>query len=482
MGPSGSGKTTLLDLLAGRKTQGKTVGTVLFGGKEPSKAFLRRYTGYVEQFDTLISMLTVEEMLMYTAELKRSASESMDSKKRAVQKVLEKLSLEPCRSVKIGSKMEKGISGGQAKRTNIGLALIANPRVLFLDEPTSGLDSFTANEVMTVVKQLVQDGTTICATIHSPSQFTFSLFDRLLMLNNAAKVLEYLSNTDVGEEVGKELHTQSATMIPWYRQVWILFKYRTRRNYTDPGFLSIRLGDKIMTSLIIMTLFWNVGKNFDEDNLVNINGLIFIWNTLPGFSAFGYAPAIFMERGLYARERADGLYYPISYLLAKMVDEMLLLAIVCLAISAYVFFGVKFQGDFSLFYVVFWLENCVGVVIAYVVALISPSMEAANALLPTYVISVFFLQGFLIRDADQPPWWNWYSYISFLKYSYGSYIVNQYSGDMGDPTWMRGYYIWGQGRSNLDARSDLDARRFFLYIRLGCEAWLTLQFKNFRSR
>jgi hypothetical protein len=49
--------------------------------------------------------------------------------------------------VLIGSPMTKGISGGQAKRVNIGIALITAPRVLFLDEPTSGLDSFTANEV-----------------------------------------------------------------------------------------------------------------------------------------------------------------------------------------------------------------------------------------------------------------------------------------------------------------------------------------------
>ena len=45
----------------------------------------------------------------------------------------------------------------QAKRTNVGIALITSPRVLFLDEPTSGLDSFTANEVMAVVKLLVRD-------------------------------------------------------------------------------------------------------------------------------------------------------------------------------------------------------------------------------------------------------------------------------------------------------------------------------------
>ena len=49
--------------------------------------------------------------------------------------------------MRIGTQLARGISGGQAKRVNIGIALITNPRVLFLDEPTSGLDSYTANEV-----------------------------------------------------------------------------------------------------------------------------------------------------------------------------------------------------------------------------------------------------------------------------------------------------------------------------------------------
>ena len=60
--------------------------------------------------------------------------------------------------------------------------MVVNPRVLFLDEPTSGLDSYTSNETMTVVKSLVKEGVTICATIHSPSPYTFALFDRLLVL------------------------------------------------------------------------------------------------------------------------------------------------------------------------------------------------------------------------------------------------------------------------------------------------------------
>ncbi len=54
--------------------------------------------------------------------------------------------------------------------------------MLFLDEPTSGLDSHTANEVMKVVQGLVADGTTIAATIHSPTAATFALFDRVMLL------------------------------------------------------------------------------------------------------------------------------------------------------------------------------------------------------------------------------------------------------------------------------------------------------------
>ena len=60
----------MLDVLAGRKTQGTISGEIAFSNHPPTRMFLRRYTGYVEQFDTLLGMLTVKEMLMYTAELK----------------------------------------------------------------------------------------------------------------------------------------------------------------------------------------------------------------------------------------------------------------------------------------------------------------------------------------------------------------------------------------------------------------------------
>jgi len=68
---SGAGKTTLLDIISGRKTYGTVEGAVLLGGRKPTPAVQRHQMGYVEQFDALVSTLSVRDMLLYTSELKR---------------------------------------------------------------------------------------------------------------------------------------------------------------------------------------------------------------------------------------------------------------------------------------------------------------------------------------------------------------------------------------------------------------------------
>ena len=73
-------------------------------------------------------------MLLYTAELKRPMAEGFDVKQRVVNDVLHSLGLVHVRASKIGDPMHRGISGGQAKRVNIGIALVTEPKILFLDE------------------------------------------------------------------------------------------------------------------------------------------------------------------------------------------------------------------------------------------------------------------------------------------------------------------------------------------------------------
>ena len=91
LGPSGCGKTTLLDCLAGRKTTGNIdhLSRIRYDGRTASRDYLRRYVGYVEQQDTLLSMMTPFDMLLYTAQLKYPWRTAMAEKKAKVETLID---------------------------------------------------------------------------------------------------------------------------------------------------------------------------------------------------------------------------------------------------------------------------------------------------------------------------------------------------------------------------------------------------------
>lgn len=87
--------------------------------------------------------------------------------------------------------MVKGISGGERKRTSIGYEMITDPNLLLCDEPTSGLDSTTALKIIGMLKQqAVENKMTIICTIHQPSSEIFTLFDRLLLLQDGHEIYQ----------------------------------------------------------------------------------------------------------------------------------------------------------------------------------------------------------------------------------------------------------------------------------------------------
>ncbi|XP_027143374.1 ATP-binding cassette sub-family G member 2 isoform X2 [Larimichthys crocea] len=106
--------------------------------------------------------------------------------------------------VQVGTQLFRGISGGERKRTSIGMELIIDPPVLFLDEPTTGLDASTANSVLLLLKRMANYGRTIILSIHQPRYSIYRLFDSLTLLVNgkqvyhgpAQRALEYFS--DIG--------------------------------------------------------------------------------------------------------------------------------------------------------------------------------------------------------------------------------------------------------------------------------------------
>ena len=89
-----------------------------------------------------------------------------------------------------------------------------------------------------------------------------------------------------------------------------------------------------------------------------------------------------------------------------------------------------------LFWLVYYFTLGNGVVLAYLVSAISPNMEAANAILPTYVVTLLFFAGWLIRRDDIPAYWSWYYYVDLMRYSFGALIINQWEDN--DPMWAGG--------------------------------------------
>ena len=124
--------------------------------------------------------MTVRECLEFAAKLKLHGT--YDEKIRRVEEIIKELRLNKCQNTKIGGPLIKGVSGGERKRTSIGVELITDPQLIFLDEPTTGLDSFTATSVMETLRDLALTGRTVISTIHQPNSDIFEMFDRLMLL------------------------------------------------------------------------------------------------------------------------------------------------------------------------------------------------------------------------------------------------------------------------------------------------------------
>jgi ABC-type multidrug transport system ATPase subunit len=108
--------------------------------------------------------MTVRECLEFSAKLKLPGTTA--EKIAKVDEIIMDLKLNKCQDTFIGGTLIKGVSGGERKRTSIGVELITNPSLIFLDEPTTGLDSYTATQVMVILRNLANAGRTIIQTIH----------------------------------------------------------------------------------------------------------------------------------------------------------------------------------------------------------------------------------------------------------------------------------------------------------------------------
>lgn len=186
MGPSGCGKSTLLNILG--LLDNPSEGSYVFYGTEVAKMSERQRAqhrkgniGFIFQSFNLIDELSVfENVELPLLYLKIPAAE----RKIKVEAALERMNMMHRRN-----HFPQQLSGGQQQRVAIARAVVAKPKLILADEPTGNLDSKNGEEVMKLLQELNNEGTTIAMVTHSPYDAGFShrvinLFDGKIVTEN----------------------------------------------------------------------------------------------------------------------------------------------------------------------------------------------------------------------------------------------------------------------------------------------------------
>jgi putative ABC transport system ATP-binding protein len=185
MGPSGCGKSTLLNILG--LLDEPDQGSFLFNGVEVAHLNERRRAdirkkniGFVFQSFNLIDELTVyENVELPLIYLGVKAAE----RKPKVEEVLDKMQIMHRRH-----HYPQQLSGGQQQRVAVARAVVNNPKLILADEPTGNLDSSNGNEVMQLMTDLNEQGTTIIMVTHSEHDSRYS--HRIIRMLDGETVME----------------------------------------------------------------------------------------------------------------------------------------------------------------------------------------------------------------------------------------------------------------------------------------------------
>jgi len=192
MGPSGCGKSTLLNIVG--LLDNPSQGELHFLNEEVAQYPERKRTnlrksniGFIFQSFNLIDELTVYENvelpLLY---LKMSSAE----RKQRVQEVLDRMKI-----AHRAKHFPQQLSGGQQQRVAVARAVVTKPKLILADEPTGNLDSANGEEVMDLLTQLNEEGTTIMMVTHSPSHAEY-----------AHRIIQLFDGHIVTENIQKEFH------------------------------------------------------------------------------------------------------------------------------------------------------------------------------------------------------------------------------------------------------------------------------------
>ncbi|HYA41106.1 MAG TPA: ATP-binding cassette domain-containing protein [Syntrophobacteraceae bacterium] len=439
-GTSGSGKSTLLDALNGRRPA--TTGWVLYNGIDFYTAFdiFRSVIGYVPQQDIVHRKISLRNALRYTARLRLPPDTSSDEIDFHISRVLKQVGL----SDKALSPIDtpSPLSGGQMKRVNLAVELIANPNILFVDEVTSGLDAGTDKKIMQLLAELAAQQKTIICITHSlenidgcdlilllhhgkmiyygppqdaPGYFGICRLSHVyeLIENNtrdywaekfreSSHYADYIKNRSSVSETGhnslrnRQVHVPSNRRSGSYlsQSVTLLRRY-TNLLLADRRNLAILLLQAPLVGVLVGIVFDISGspqaRAVSESQVSFILVLSAIW-----CGCLNSTREVVKELPIYLRERAVNLAIG-PYLASKLIPLSVMCMVQCLALLGIVTSLISWSGDFitrlSALFLAAMAATCMGLSVSTLV----DSNDKAVALVPILLIPQVILSNFIVH-------------------------------------------------------------------------------------
>jgi ABC-type multidrug transport system ATPase subunit len=489
MGSSGAGKTTLLNFLSDRVQKNKFVefsGEVLANYKNINDIAYNNYVGYVTQEDILIDTMTVKECLMFSARLKLKGTDAYVEEK--VEAIILELKLEGCKNTYIGSETMKGVSGGEKKRTSIGIELITEPSVLFLDEPTSGLDSFTAAVVVGLLVSQSKKGRTVITTLHQPSSDIFSMFDKLLLMSDglimyhgkASECAAYFEQLEFpcpplsnpadyfievlyikkahnldeeerrrvqlfgeayrnsglnersssyeleGLESGKS--SRKSSFFLEFKMNFLRFWLRIVRN---PLLSVVRIFVLTFVGLLIDIFYYDLGKNPNNEKETNDrNGVLFFISMNLVISNLQSSVLTFpVMRRLLIKEYNSNMYGVTAFFLSKNFIDIFFDFFFTLYFGSIVYWAVGLNDSsfdrLAYFFLIAFVTQMCGGSLGFLVGTIFKRKDVAVSFTAFAMLPSMYFSGFY-RAKGMPDAFSWIENLSMLKYSFQAFAKNEY--------------------------------------------------------
>ncbi|KAJ1418854.1 P-loop containing nucleoside triphosphate hydrolase [Sesbania bispinosa] len=471
VGVSGAGKTTLMDVLAGRKTGGYIEGSISISGYPKNQATFARISGYCEQNDIHSPHVTVYESLLFSAWLRLPAD-------MFVEEVMELVELTPIRDALVGLPGVDGLSTEQRKRLTIAVELVANPSIIFMDEPTSGLDARAAAIVMRTVRNTVDTGRTVLLLMKRGGQVIYAgplgrhshklveYFEAIpgvpkikdgynpatWMLDISTPSVEAQLNVDFAEIYAKsnlyqrnqELIGELSTPAPNSKDLYFPTKYsqsffvqckanfwKQHRSYwRHPQYNAVRFFMTILIGVMFGLIFWNQAKKVHkQQDMMNLLGAMYSAVLFLGATnTSSVQPVVGIERTVFYRERAAGMYSALPYAFGQVVIEAIYNAIQTAIYTLILYSMIGFDwkaANFFWFYYYILMSFIYFTLYGMMLVALTPGHQVAAICMSFFFSFWNLFSGFIVPRTQIPIWWRWYYWASPVAWTLYGLITSQ---------------------------------------------------------